>query len=318
MPRSRFHPILALVLLLAVAFSGPACAQESKAPTREQPAKDPGLLLEDLRERLKWDVPAEPFRIVGPLYSVGTKGLGVFLLATTDGLILLNTGMPGSGPTTEAAIRKLGFDPQDLKILLTGHAHLDHCGALAHFRKLAPGARIAMIEEERELFESGGRTDFEYGQHQAWRFEGVKVDRVLRDGDVITLGEVKITALLTGGHTRGATTFVTRVADGGKTWTVVFPNGLGINPGYRVEVDPSYPGIADDYRRTLTVLEGLQPDIWLMPHPEFHDQSTKLARAKTEGVKAWIDPAGYRRYLRVQRENLDKVRARERAAAGQR
>ena len=306
--------VLALLLLFAVALAGPACAQGGKAPA----ASDPGVLLESLRKRLKWDEPAEPFRIVGPLYSVGTQGLGVFLFATSDGLILLNTGMPGSGPLTEAAIRKLGFDPADLKVLLDGHAHLDHCGALSHFRKLAPGARIAMLEEERELFESGGKTDFEYGSHEAWRFEGAKVDRLLHDGDVVTLGDVAITALLTPGHTKGASTFVTRVADGDRTYTVVFPNGLGINPGYHVEVEPSYPGIGDDYRRTLAILEGLKPDIWLMPHPEFHDQAGKLARVAKEGARAWVDPAGYKRYLQGQRANLEKAIARERAEAAAR
>ena len=170
-----------------------------------------------------------------------------------------------------------------------------------------------MLEEERELFESGGRTDFQYGSHEAWRFEGAKVDRVLRDGDVITLGDVSITALHTGGHTKGSTTFVTRVADGDRTYTVVFPNGTGINPGYHVEVDPSYPGIGDEYRRTLDILDELEPDIWLMPHPEFHDHFAKAARAAKEGAKAWVDPQGYRRYLRVQRANLEKAVARERA-----
>src|SRR5438552_13495035 len=80
----------------------------------------------------KWSEPEEPCKIVGPIYFVGTKGLGVFLITTSEGNILINTGMPGSGPMIETSIRKLGFDPKDIKILLTGHAHLDHCGGTAY------------------------------------------------------------------------------------------------------------------------------------------------------------------------------------------
>jgi metallo-beta-lactamase class B len=133
----------------------------------------------------------------------------------------------------------------------------------------------------------------------------VKVDRVLRDGEIIKLGDVAITALLTNGHTHGSTTFVTNVVDGGKVYTVVFPNGTSINPGYRLVVNPSYPGIADDYRRTLHILEMFKPDIWLGLHAEWYDPEGKRARAATEGVKAWVDPEGYRRWVVGEREKFE-------------
>ena len=44
------------------------------------------------KKALKWEEPAEPVRIVGPIYFVGTKGLGVFLFTTSEGHILMNTG----------------------------------------------------------------------------------------------------------------------------------------------------------------------------------------------------------------------------------
>lgn len=97
---------------------------------------------------------------------------------------------------------------------------------------------------------------------------------------------------------------MTNVVDEGNVYTVV-PNGLSINPGYRVAKDPSYFGIGDSFRRTLRVLKLLKPDIWLVPHTETYDFEGKLARAAKEGVKAWVDPERYRRWHVAQRENFE-------------
>src|SRR5204863_5113667 len=199
------------VVGLVVATSSQAIAQ----PTPEELAKDPALFLETARKTLKWDEPAEPAKIVGPISFVGTKGLSVFLIQTSAGHILLNTGMPGSGPMIEASIRKLGLKPEDIKILLTGHAHIDHVGGHAYLKKLS-GARVGMITEEKELLESGGKSDFFYGKDEVFQFEPAKVDFVFHDGDEIKLGDVTLKALLTNGHTKGSTTFLMKVVDGGK------------------------------------------------------------------------------------------------------
>src|SRR2546423_1619044 len=113
------------------------------------------LALKTVRTALKWDEPAEPARVVGPIYFVGTKGLGSFLVTGSEGHVVLYTGMPGSGEMIEKSIAKLGFDPKGVKLILTGHAHCDHAGGHAYLKK-ATGAKVAMMREEVELFESGG------------------------------------------------------------------------------------------------------------------------------------------------------------------
>lgn len=298
----RFSKLGRYLMLVAVWLGSlsPAVAQ----PTPEEMASDPPRFLAVVRKLLKWDEPAEPARLFGPVYFVGTKGLSVFLITTSEGHIVLNTGMPGSGPMIEKSIRKLGFKPEDIRILLTGQAHVDHVGGHAYLQKLS-GAKIAMIREEVELFESGGKLDFQYGQYKEFGFEPAKVDRVFQDGDEIKLGDVTLTALLTGGHTRGSTTFVMQVADGGRNYTVLFPNGSGVNPGYRLVKNPSYPGIADDFRRTLRILESLKPDIWAYAHNETFDYDAKLARSTKEGARAWVDPEGYRKWIVSQRAKFE-------------
>lgn len=300
---------IGLVLFVHLGILLPPARAETPttAPDRAALSKDPPLFLRLAMQARKWNEPAEPARLVGPIYFVGTRGLGVYLITTSEGHILINTGMPPSGPMILDSIRKLGFKPQDVKVLLTGHAHIDHCGATA-FLKKQTGAQVALVDAEVELMESGGKTDFHYGSYAEFRFEPAKVDRVLRDRDQVKLGDVAITALLTPGHTKGSTTFVTNVVDHGKLYTVVFPNGTSVNPGYRLVRDPSYPGICDDFRRTLHTLEMLKPDVWFDPHTDQFDYEGKLARsAAGEAAAAWVDPEGYRKSIAARRANLEKA-----------
>lgn len=263
-------------------------------PTKEQLANDNKLFISIATKALKWEEPEEPLRIAGPIYFVGTKGLGVFLFATSEGHILMNTGMPSSGPMIVDSIRKLGYRPEDIKIMINGHAHADHAGAFA-FLKQQFGGQLAVMNDDVSSMESGDANDFKYANDLT--YPGVEVDRVLRDGDVVKLGEVTLTAYHTPGHTRGATTWIANIVDSGKPYLVVFPDGAGFNPGYRVITNPSYPGITDDYRKTHHFLEMLKPDIWLAQHNEYYDLEGKRRRAQSEGIKAWIDPEGYRQFI---------------------
>jgi metallo-beta-lactamase class B len=288
-----------------------AAAAPPGAPTRDQLAKDNKLFLAGAIKTLKWEEPAEPTRIVGPLYFVGTQGLGSYLFKTSDGLILMGTGMPSSGPMIANSIRKLGFKPEDIKVIVTWHAHADHAGAIDYFKKLS-GAKLAMMAGDVAPMEDGGKSDFHYGWD--WKTMGwppAKVDRVLHDGDTVKLGEVTLTALNTPGHTRGDTTWTTTLVDQGKSYKIVWPDGLSVNPGYRVTTHPSYPGIGDDYRRTGVRLAELKPDIWLVSHTERFGMDEKRARAARVGAAAFVDPEGYRKYIQAQRALFDEEVARE-------
>jgi metallo-beta-lactamase class B len=292
---------LASTLAVAAAcLAGDAGAQTlppgvTREQVEERLATDNRLFLEVASKALHWEVPADPVPIAGPLHFVGTKGLGAFLFATPEGHVLMNTGMPSSGPTIEASIRKLGFEPEEIRYLINGHAHVDHAGAFAYMKRLAPRAVVAVMDQEVANMESGGRNDFKYGDDFA--YEGVKVDRVLRDGDTIRVGSVRLTGHLTPGHTKGSTTWVATIVVAGKPLVVAFPDGAGFNPGYRLHKDPIYPGIEDDLRRTHHAIEMLKPDIWLAQHNEYYDLEGKRERARTEGVAAWMDAEGYRRWV---------------------
>ena len=294
-----FARIIPFCLLFFFSFRPNAQAQD-----RDTFAKDPVFFIQTASKTMAWTEPTEPTHIVGPVYYVGTKGLASYLITSRAGHILLYTGMPGSGPMIENSINKLGFKVTDIKYILTGHAHCDQVGGHAYLQKIS-GAKVAMMAEEKDLLESGGKLDFQYGAYPEFWFDPVHVDTVLHSGNIIELGNNTMSALLTPGHTKGSTTWIINVMDEGKFYTIVFPDGTTLNPGYRIRKDPSYPGIEDNYYSTLYTLETLRPNIWLSSHTDFFDFENKRQRAMTEGVKAWIDPDGYKARIAGERKKFE-------------
>src|SRR4029078_2426859 len=126
-----------------------------------------------------------PFRIAGNLYYVGTYDLACYLITTTKGNILINTGLASSASQIKNNIEKLGFKVSDTKILLTTQAHYDHMGAMAAIKQ-STGAQMMVDEKDAEVLPSGGNSDYELG-HYGTAFKPVKPDRLLLDGDPIRL-----------------------------------------------------------------------------------------------------------------------------------
>jgi metallo-beta-lactamase class B len=267
-----------------------------------------------------WNKPVEPLRVVGPVHFVGTNELAAFLVTTPEGYVLIDGGLPESAPLIEQSIRKLGFDPRRIRVLLTTQAHFDHVGSLAHFQRTS-GARVEVMDGDVSLVESGGRTDYLFGDSggrpdPGFRFEPVKVDRTLHDRDTVSLGGVTLTARKTPGHTPGSTTWLTTVEEGGRRYQVVFAASTSINPGTRLLDRPSYPGIAEDFAHAFEVLESLRPDVFLGGHTTFFDLEGKRARLGQGGsVNPFVDPEMFRAHVASRKRAFEDYRAKERAAA---
>jgi metallo-beta-lactamase class B len=254
-----------------------------------------------------WKKPTDPFRIAGSIHYVGTADLAVYLITTSEGHILLDGVLPESAPGLEASIRTLGFKPEDIRVLLISQAHFDHVGSLAHISK----ARVEVMKGDDTIVASGGATDYLFANEPAAHFPPVRVDRILVDGDTVRVGDVTMTARHTPGHTPGTTTWLTSVRDGGRSYRVVFPGSTTINPGTRLVDRPSYPGIADDFRRSLALLESLEPEIFLAAHAGFFGLAEKRARMGSQGVAAWVDPASYKSLHAAKRADFEEQISKE-------
>jgi metallo-beta-lactamase class B len=243
----------------------------------------------------EWNQPFEPFRIIGNVHYVGTNELGVYLVTSPQGHVLIDGGFAETAPLILDSIRALGFKPEDVKALLTTQAHMDHVGSMAGL-KAATGAKIMIMEQDVPMMVSGGKGDFAFGD--TFMFPPVAVDRVLHDRDVVRVGDIQLTARLTAGHTKGCTTWTMIVHEDGKPLHVVFPGSLSVNPPVRLLKDPSYPGIADDYQRSIALIRTLPADVFLGAHAGFFGLREKAARLRQgERPNPFIDQAGCRTWV---------------------
>src|SRR6266850_3107534 len=244
---------------------------------------------------------AEPFRIVGNLYYVGAKNIASYLFTTPQGNILIDTGTKEMGPVIRTNVEKLGFKLADIKIMLSGHAHFDHVQGHAAMKK-ATGARVMAIGEDAAALAAG--TDRSPLGDEGW--EPVAVDRVLKDGDTVTLGGTTLRAVWTPGHTPGCTTWTTTVQDRGKPYSVVFQACGGPNAGVKLVGNTKFPTLIQDTPRSFRVQKTLKPDIYLPMHPE------SLFAGKIERIKAGenphplLNPEGYTKLIADTEANFQK------------
>ena len=256
-----------------------------------------------------WNQPIKPFRVIGNIYYVGAAEVSSFLITTPAGHILLDSGFAETVPQIKENVARLGFKLEDVKILINSHSHFDHAGGLALLKEMT-GAQLAVSEPDGAQLANGGKDDFAWGDR--FTFRPVKADRLLRDKEKVELGGVEMTARLTPGHTKGCTTWTTKVKENGRQYDVVIIGSASV-PGYKLVNNPNYPKIVEDYEQTFRVLKSLSCDVFLAPHGSFFDMKEKLQRLES-GAKTnpFIDPQGLRRYIkqaeRSFRENLEKQR----------
>jgi metallo-beta-lactamase class B len=238
--------------------------------------------------------PFPAHRVIANVYYVGSKDLATYLITTSEGHILINSGFEETVPLIRAGVESLGFKMRDVKIILASHAHSDHVAGHALLRQ-ETGAKVFVMQGDDKVIASGGEGQYLYKNS---RWKPCPVDRVLNDGDEVKLGDETLIARRTPGHTPGCTTWTWRVRDGGTDYDVVVIGSPNVNPGFQLVDNKDYPEIADDYLKTFDVLKSLPCDIFLGAHGGYYGMLDKVARAKSKPEKnPFIDPEGYRAYV---------------------
>jgi len=261
-----------------------------------------------------WTKPFPAFHIAGNLYYVGSNGLANYLVTTPQGNILINSDLESNVPMIKASIEKLGFKFKDTKVLLISHAHWDHDAGSAKIKAMT-GASYMVMDADVPVVESGGKTDFQYGNSPSFLYPPTKVDRVLHDGDEVKLGGAVLVAHLTPGHTKGCTTWAMKVTEGGKTYNVVIIGSPNVNPGYRLIHNNNYPQIAGDYERMWGVLKSLPCDIFLGAHGGYFGLEEKYPLMKDGGANPFIDPSGYKKFVAQKEQDFRTELAKQTLAA---
>jgi len=277
--------VLAIALSFILSF---AAAQEVKEP----------------KTTAEWTATYQPFRIAGNLYYVGTYDLACYLVTTTEGNILINTGLAASLTQIKNNIGTLGFKFTDTKILLTTQAHYDHMGAMAEIKK-STGAQLMVDEKDADVLVTGGSSDYELGIYGT-SFKPVKPDRLLHDGDTIQLGSMKLVMLHHPGHTKGSCSFLFTVTDDKRSWKVLIANMPTIVTDKPFTGISSYPEIATDYAYTFKAMKNITFDIWLASHASQFNLHTKHKPGDAYDPAAFIDRTGYDTALSDLQKQYDK------------
>ena len=247
-----------------------------------------------------WSDPAPPIRIFGNVYDVGTCNITVLLIAGEKGVVVIDGATAEAAPSIVANIERLGFKPSDVKLLLSSHEHADHAAGLNEIRRRTGATMVAM---------SAARTSLETGipassdpqrSGNAPEFRGVRVDRIVRDGEVLKLGALRLTAHATPGHSPGGTSWSWRSCADGICHQLAYVDSVSaVSTGpYRFSDHPAYVAVL---RATLDRITTLPCDFIITPHPAASSLYERLA-----GLVPLHSMAACASYAAAGRANLDR------------
>ena len=272
-----------LPLFLALYFTQLARSEKKTTP------KNYGALPE-FEMPPAWVTNHEPFRIVGNLYGVGGQDLAVYFIPSDAGHILINTAAQGSIKHISANIESLGFSLNDVKILLSMQSHFDHTADLAKIRELT-GAKMYATKKDAPILEDGGFSDPHFGGLETFR--PITVDKIVEDGELIEVGSTRLKVHYHPGHTEGSSSYSMEIQENGKTYKVLIANLGTINPGKRMILDPTYPGVAEDFNYTYNNQKNIEVDIWVAAHKSQYGFDKKYRRGQPYNPETFVDPEGF-------------------------
>jgi len=242
------------------------------------------------------NAPFPPFKMGEGLYYVGGADYAAYLIVTKAGLIQLDGGDQAVGKQIVANIRTLGFDPANIKILLNTHQHFDHAAGLAEIRKAAPGAKLYASAADGPIIAAGGKGD-PFLKGARFEYDPVPVDVTLKDGQKVSLGGWTLTAHVTGGHTKGCTTWAFPVTVAGKVRQAQVHCSSSVLPGYKLGKTETYPGQTADYEKSFATWKALPCEVFIASHGGFYGLAAKKKALDAGKADAFVDPAGCKAFL---------------------
>ncbi|MGC3983066.1 MAG: subclass B3 metallo-beta-lactamase [Steroidobacteraceae bacterium] len=254
-----------------------------------------------------WNVSQPPFKIYGDTYYVGTHGLSSVFIASSSGHVLIDGALPESAPKIAANIRELGFRIEDVKVILNSHVHFDHAGGLAELQRLS-GAKVYASRSSAAVLRSGvaGRDDPQYAI--ARPIARIKEVSTVKEGDVVRVGSLQLTAHMTPGHTPGGTSWSWQSCESKRCLNMVYADSLSSVSAeeFKYTRSSEYPGGIQDFAKSFATLTAMPCDILITPHPEASGLWKKLERRQHGAPDPFVDVNACRAYVDMAREGLAK------------
>ena len=260
-----------------------------------------GLDAQNERIRAAWNRPQKPFNIFGNTYWVGTYSLGSVLVTSDAGHVLIDAALPESAPQIRDHIRELGFKVEDIKLILNTHVHYDHAGGIAELQRVS-GARVAASVASAAVLKTGSAEpdDPQYGLLDS--FEPVPSVQIVRNGETVSVGPLRLTAHMTPGHTAGGTSWTWRSCEGARCLSLVYADSLSpvANDTFKYTTSP----LLKEFEKSYTTLENLPCDILLTPHTGFSPVLENLAAREAGNTNAFVNSQACKTYVATMRANL--------------
>jgi metallo-beta-lactamase class B len=256
-----------------------------------------------------------PIKVFDNLYYVGPGFVSVWLIQTSDGLILIDGAQEPYVDHVIDSIRKVGFDPKNIKYILVSHGHLDHFGGVARIQMLS-GARVATLEEDWQLMEAAAKAP---GRGNAPPPLVPKRDMVIKEGDTVTLGNTSLKVYKLPGHTAGSPSFEFTVMDGGRPHKAFLFGG----PGPRNGVQGAEQFLASANR--VAKIPGIEVAVpvhsWLndfhYPNGGIFERAQRLAQRKQGQPHPFVDPAAWQAWVKEVQAGAAKNLQEQKQKAGQ-
>lgn len=235
----------------------------------------------------------EPFKIIGNVYFVGTFPASSHLIDTGDGLILIDSGYSDTLFLLINSIYKLGFSPYDIKYIIHTHWHGDHTEATAALVHLT-GAKTFIGEKDAEKVKKYFEPNI-----------------LLKDGDVVKLGNTEIEVMETPGHTKGTVSLFFEAGENGEKYQVGTFGGAGVNTLAAGKFD--YEDCRNDYRKSISKLKNKKVDVFIGNHVWHNDTEAKGEILRTTGENRFIDGSIWCEFLGFCEKRLNQVTEKENA-----
>ena len=239
-----------------------------------------------------------PFQIFDNFFYVGIEWVGSYLLVTTDGLILIDSLHEPYVETSAENIRKLGFDPADVRYVIGTHGHFDHVGGHAYYQRTF-GSRVGMAAGDWKR----AQTD---AHRQLWGMDMADVDMVIQDGDTLELGDQTMTFYHTPGHTEGVLSMEFTVRDGDESHRAVIYGGRNsLLPDFW-----RYQAVLGNIRR-FKALAAQSPaftvEMPTHPNQRFRERSDQLQTRRSGDPHPFVDdPNVFAEALEQAEDNIER------------
>ena len=261
-------------------------------------------------QRENWVRPYPGFRIIGNVFGVGGYDLSAFLITSDEGHILINTGLEDSAKMIRDNMASLGFRIEDIAILLTQQAHWDHTAALAEIKEIS-GAEMWATLGDAPVLNDGGVSDPHFGGRES--FAPIEVDKIIRDGEIIELGDIRLKVHVHPGHTEGSSSYSMVVNENNRDYKVLIANMGTINAGKKLTVDPTYLGVSEDFAETYRRQKAIDVDVWVAAHKSQYNFHEKYQVGQVYSPDTFVDPVGFARAVdRLEQAYLEYVAGEQR------